>query len=254
MCISHAIAEDNIPSWQVQAEDFMQSGQIEHAVSIYEEQLQNEDFVKKSSSSYWYNLGTLYAEAKKYTNATWSLEIARMLSPEDPEIIANLSYVRRKINVTSPAEAWSGIEKFRYLAKEWMPPIILHRLTVLTLILITICLCSLPWLSSRFKYLKILTSIMLALHLLILIFHLFFYYRIPAKAVVLKNNESAVRYSPISSGKVHFHIRGGELLMLGKSKNNWIWVERGPDFGGWTKKDNLLTLPELFTDWQIGQL
>src|SRR5580658_939273 len=179
------------------------------------------------------NLANLYARAGKPGLAVLSYERAALLAPDDPDINANLAYVRASAHVSMNPR-----NRFTRLAQAMtMKPTLVAWLGVLGIALVGIGLVA-RRVASRFLWIPD-GAVLLGLALIALtVSNAMLLWPRMHEAVVLIDQTPA-RVSPAPMGDAAFVLREAESVTMTAEHEDFILIRTGGGLSGWVARANL---------------
>ena len=210
-------------------------GQYAEAVEAYEAVLQS----GLASGNLYFNLGNSYFRSGRVGRAILHYERARRFLPSDPDLAANLRFAR----------SLTGAEVCQPLLWQGLVFPLAHRVATDQLVWLTSAAYSLlfvvfavyrlwPRRPQWLRYAGWGVTVGLVVITLSLVQQLWTsdWQR---HAVVLKQEDSPVRFEPAASGTVHFAVTQGTRLRVLDVREGWWQVARCDGRRGWIEKDAL---------------
>ena len=215
-----------------QANTFYTQGQYAAAAEAYETVLQS----GLGSGNVYFNLGNAYFKAGQAGKAILNYERAQRLLPGDPDLAANLQFARSLTGVEGcRPQLWQRIvfplthtvatDRFIWLTS-----------AAYTLLFLVFCVYVL-W--PRRPQWLLFVGRGLAVLLLVMTTSLIQQIRTDdgqRQAVILRENETPVRFEPAPSGTVHFSVKQGTLVRIFDTREEWWQVARCDGRRGWIEK------------------
>jgi hypothetical protein len=185
------------------------------------------------SSDGLYNLANSYARAGKPGLAVLSYERAALLAPDDPDINANLGYVRASAHVSMKPR-----NRFARLAQAMtMKPTLVAWLGVLGIALVGIGLVA-RRVASRFLWIPD-GAVLLGLALIALtVSNAMLLWPRMHEAVVLIDQTPA-RVSPAPMGDAAFVLREAESVTITAEHEDFMLIRTDRGLSGWVARANL---------------
>jgi hypothetical protein len=192
-------------------------------------------FAQPSQPSYsadgFYNLGNSYARVDKPGLAVLSYERAALLAPDDPDINANLAYVRASAHI--PMKPRNPIARLGQAAR----PTLAAWLGVLGLALVGIGLV-VRKLTPRFLWIA-RGGILLGIALIaVTVSSAMLLWPRMHEAVVLVDQTPA-RVSPAPMADTTFVMREAESVTMTAEHEDFILIRTGSGLSGWVARANL---------------
>jgi tetratricopeptide (TPR) repeat protein len=216
-----------------QANQLYGQGKYAEAVGKYEELLR----AHTVSPATYFNLGNAFFKSGEIGRALASYRQAERMAPRDPDLRANLQFVRNQVQApTLLPGRW----------ERWLRTLTLNEWTFLAsgalwcwLLTLTLAQLRPAWRQSL-RSAKLFTGIAtVALGLCL------------GSAVLNSSNRSAIVIShqavvhngPLDESPTAFEVHDGAELNVLDAKNDWLQVSAGPRRVGWLKRTELLVLP-----------
>ena len=200
------------------------------AAAAYEQLLQSGTV----SPALYFNLGNARFKAGEIGKAILAYRQAESLAPRDPDLEANLQFVRNQIQGPSAASSRWGRALQHLTLNEW---------TLLAATPLWICLLSLTALQFRnnsrstfrnLAWLSGLAAIALGVCLVCV-------WKInSAPIAVVIANDAVVRNGPLEESPSAFTVHDGAELNVLDEKNNWLQISVGNRIG-WLKRELVAT-------------
>jgi len=208
-------------------------GKFTEAAAAYEK-LIHSGFV---SSAIYFNLGNAFYKAGEIGRAVAAYRQATQISPRDPDIRANLNFVRGQIQGPAhPTTRWH----------QWLGKLTLNEWTfvasaALWILLLLLTMIQLrPALKSALRTLTLLSGIGTAGALACLIAVISV--RSTPLAIVAVP-EASVRNGPFEEFQSLFTVSNGAELAVIDQKDDWIQVRADETKVGWIKRSQVLLAP-----------
>ena len=180
-----------------------------------------------------YNLANSYARAGQPGLAVLNYERAALLAPGDPDINANLEYVRASAHV--PTEPRTRFARIAQAAN----PTLAAWIGVLGIALVGVGLLA-SKLAPRFQWLR--AGILLGVALIALtVSNAMLLWPRMHEAVVLINQTPA-RVSPVPMGDTAFVLREAETVTMTAEHEDFILIRTRGGLSGWVARANLGTV------------
>ena len=205
----------------------------EEAIALYEKLIQS----GVSSGPLYYNLGNAYFKLGRIGKSILNDEKARRITPQDEDLLANLSYVKNLVEQAQPKEDYHLYEKafleVRDLFSESGWTLIL--LTVYTFIFVM-------WLLAIFS--KPLRKAALrgswVFVVMAIVAFIFSSSKISAteseREGIIVQNVADVRYSPSPTGAVAFQLKEGLRAQILQTDGDWCYIRLTRDKIGWVSR------------------
>ena len=183
------------------------------------------------SAAALYNLANSYARAGKPGMAVLNYERARLLAPNDPDVEANLQFVRASAHL--PAETPSTFGRVAEIAS----PFLLTWIGVAGLIIVGACLLAgrLSARHPRWRQVGILLG--LCLVSLTVCNGIALWPRLHSGVVIAA--ATAVRVSPVPMGEALFTLVEGETVVLAAEHEGFTLIRTRGGRSGWVSNANV---------------
>jgi hypothetical protein len=178
-----------------------------------------------------YNLGNSYARAGKPGMAVLNYERARLLAPNDPDIEANLLFVRTSAHLAP--EKHGTIDRVAEIAS----PLVLSWLGVAGLTIVVSCTLAGRY-SVRYGWLRrvgvLLGTCMLSLTICS---GIALWPKLHSGVVIVA--ATPVRVSPVPMGDALFTLAEGEIVKLAAEHEGYSLIRTGSGRAGWVSDANI---------------
>ena len=187
------------------------------------------------SAPLYFNLGNAYFKAGQLGQAIAAYRKAKLLSPRDPDITANLQFARNQRQ--GPSVSISTFERGlgRFSLNEWTTITALALWAWLLLLALTQLR---PALKKPLRgTILLLSGLTVTLGILLLAD-----WRLErlSQVVVVTIPQASVRHGPLEESQVAFTVNDGAELRLLDRKDDWFQVATGPNRVGWIKRDSVI--------------
>ena len=210
-------------------------GRYAAAVEAYEAVLQ----FGLASGNVYFNLGNAYFKAGQAGRAILNYERARRFLPSDPDVAANLQFVRSLTGAEMcPPRLWQRL--LFPLAHTLAPDRLVWCASAAYTLLFVIFAAYQLW-QRRSRWL-LYAGWGLAALLVVLTLSLVQQLRTSdwqRHAIVLTKGDNPVRFEPAPSGTVHFSVTQGTLVQVLDIREDWRQIARCDGRRGWIEKDAL---------------
>jgi tetratricopeptide (TPR) repeat protein len=217
-----------------QANKLYEQGKYGDAIAAYETLLGQ----KEISPALYFNLGNTCFKNGKTGQAIVYYRLAERLAPRDPDIRANLRFVRETVgsNVSSSVR-W----------QRWLNMLTLNELTLITVLAVWVWLLILAvgqwptrWGISMRPYRG--WSGMIALLLLVWLGFMT-QHRLWTMSAVVVAREADVRYGPLEEAQSVYRARDGAEFEILDQKDSWLQVQDAAKRVGWVSAKDVYVLP-----------
>lgn len=214
---------------------FYEKGEYNNAAAAYR-QLLDEGF---DAAAIRFNLGNALYQSSQFGEAIVQYRKALVLAPRDPDILANLRFVREKLGSDT------GIAP--HLWRRLLLQLTLNEWTILTVIPFWIgIVCGIlsffsPKKGGRWSA---VSRISLAVFLLAGILLLCAANeRFGKQLAIVIRKEAVVRFGPFGESQSSHNLSDGVEVYILDSKDNWRQIRDPQNQTGWLKKDQIQMLP-----------
>ena len=225
-----AAADDPAAAFDA-ANKLYEQGKFAEATSGYEKIVQ----AGSVSAGVYFNLGNARFKSGEVGRAIASYRQAEALAPRDPDVRANLQFVRGQIQgPTQPPGR----------AQRWLGILTLNQWAVFTSVFLWLWLLLLAWLqlADMRRKARGLVLVMGALALVngVGLGTRLFLDSVPT--VVVISHDAAVRTGPLEDSRAAFTVHDGAELSVLDQKDDWLQVSAGGQWLGWLQRDQVLSL------------
>ena len=192
------------------------------------------------SASIYYNLGTAYYKAGQMGRAIAAYRQAERLTPRDPNLRANLQFVRKRVNGEdkSPLPLW----------KSWTTLLTLNEGALLAAAALWIWFLLLAAREFRPAWKMPLSRSTLMAGLLTFLLWACLgvaaYVRFGEIPAIVIMKEAVVRYGPIDESQTAFTLPDGAEVTVLDTKGDWLQVREGAKRTGWLKRNQVTVMSE----------
>jgi tetratricopeptide (TPR) repeat protein len=180
-----------------------------------------------------FDLGNAYAQAGSIGRAILSYERARVLAPRDPDIAANLAYVRTRAGLPNPPAAWYRV------AAGWLGPASWTWLAAIALwVGVASILAARKWHLRRLAYAAIVALLVAATSLAAVALS----DQALGRAVVVQGKGIPVRVSPFDGAASESSLSEGEVISLLGQHGSFVHVRDGRGRTGWVQSATVQTI------------
>lgn len=227
--VSTALAAD-IPSDFDAANKLYEQGKFPEAAAAYQKLIQS----GTASPALYFNLGNAYFKSGQIGRAVAAYRSAEKLAPRDPDVRANLQFVRNQIpNPTLSPTKWQ--QAFGTLTvNEWIT--IAAVAFWLTFVLLTLGQIR-PALKRPLRNITLLgaaATVILAACLAIA------WTNASAKTAVIVAHDAIIRNGPLDESPSAFTAHDGAELRILDTKDNWLQVAAAENRIGWVKREQVV--------------
>ncbi|MBI5773945.1 MAG: tetratricopeptide repeat protein [Verrucomicrobia bacterium] len=190
----------------------------------------------KTSAAIYYNLGNALFKDNRVGQAVYYYRQAERLSPRDPELQANLAFIRRAISGGTEAETDRWQQFLRGLSLNewtWLALVPLWA----WLLLLALGQWRTQW-KAKLRGYTVTGGAMGGVTIVLLVSALNDHYRAESAVVTVK--ESVVRYGPLAESKSYFTLRDGAEVTILDTKDGWLQVLDASQRFGWLRKEQVI--------------
>jgi hypothetical protein len=221
----------NCARWAALALSLALMGSPMHAVPVQAEPAQAEPAQVGFSAAGLYNLANAYARQGKPGMAVLNYERARLLSPNDPDIDANVSYVRASSHVPAPSR--STFDRVVRIAS----PFVLSWIGVIGLAIVGVSALA-AQLSSRHRWLRRLGMLFGIAMISLTVANGIALWPILHEGVVI-SAATPVRVSPVPMGDSLFVLNEADTVKITAEHEGFWLVQTRAGRTGWVSHSNV---------------
>ena len=233
ICVGKLFAADSVTDFSA-ANELYAKGKFAEAAAIYEKIRQADG----QSASLLFNCGNAEFKAGHLGKAIAAYREAELLTPRDPELRANLAFVRTQVSGGAQNEShW----------KKWISAFTLNETAVVAAVFFWLLFGLLaarqiqPALAPKLRGVTRLAVILLVFSGAILAVHAANHFSSPV--AVVTESEAAARSGPFDDAQTAFTTHdGAELHVLGRH-DDWVQVTDDTGKVGWLSKKQAEVLP-----------
>jgi hypothetical protein len=184
----------------------------------------------------YFNLGNARFKSGEVGRAIASYRQAEALAPRDPDVRANLQFVRGQIQ--GPTQPPDRIRR-------WLRSLTLNEWTLFASVAVWLWLLLLAWRQWQPALKRALRGLVLTTGAATLIVGLCLGMRLfldSVPTVVVISHDAAVRTGPLEDSRTAFTVHDGAELSVLDQKDDWLQVNAGGQWLGWLKRDQVLSL------------
>ncbi|MEM9227313.1 MAG: tetratricopeptide repeat protein [Verrucomicrobiota bacterium] len=205
------------------------SGDYSAALAEYEALMQ-----QGQSTALLYNLGNAYAQLGQPGQAILAYERALVLAPENPDILANLSYVREGAQAEPPGRSWNESAAQTLSLSTWTLFTVVGFWAGLGLFI----------LAPLYRWRSPWRSLLLGLSVLAVgagLLGLLGYHQLSKEGVVLQA-DAPLKLAPTQNSPASTFLQAGTTADLKRQKGNYAYVETQAGEQGWLSLDDYATV------------
>ena len=181
-----------------------------------------------------YNLANAYARQGKPGMAVLNYERASLLSPNDPDIDANLNYVRASSHLPAPSR--SAFERMVRVAS----PFVLSWIGVMGLVIVGVSALA-AQLASRHRWVHRLGMLLGICMLSLTVANGIALWPMLHEGVVI-SGAAAVRVSPVPMGDSLFVLPEAETVKIAAEHEGFLLIQTGAGRTGWVSRPNIASV------------
>jgi tetratricopeptide (TPR) repeat protein len=215
-----------------QANKCYEQGKYADAVSLYEKMLKQGN----ASAAVYFNRGNAYFKMGQLGHAIASYRQAEQLAPRDPELRANLQFVRKQAQggASHSSERWRTYLNWLTL-NEWT------WATVIAFWILFLLLAGMQWkpeLRARLRNPTIFAATAFVLFGICLAISLNEDYF--TKSAIVVASEVDVHNGPLDESQASYKVKDGAELTILDQKDGWYQVSDPSQRVGWVRQDQVL--------------
>lgn len=213
------------------------AGNYDAAARSYEKILTNEG----PDAAVYYNLGNSYQQLKNYGPAMLAYERARLLTPRDPDLLANLAAARKAVTVFEEPGKYPRLESaMNYLSRnEWSWLVAGGALVLGGIVFLRGVV---PWPSRGLRQLSVGISVFAGIVIALGTVSLYQRRGESSRGMILTEN-STIRISPFEKADSLGTSGPGHLVRLGERSGDFYYVEvLGNNLKGWLASKDLAAI------------
>jgi hypothetical protein len=186
------------------------------------------------SAARLYNLGNFYARQGKWGMAVLNYERAGLLSPNDPDIDANLNYVRASAHVPAPIRS-----RFDRLARS-VSPFAASWIGVVGLMILGVCMV-VAQLSSRYRWMRRMGALFGVAMICLTVCNGIALWPTLHEGIVI-NGAAPARVSPVPMGDSLFTLPEAQSVKIAAEHEEFLLVETAAGRTGWVSRANVASV------------
>jgi tetratricopeptide (TPR) repeat protein len=210
-------------------------GRFSDAASAYEKLVQG----GAQAPTIYFNLGNARFKAGEAGKAIAAYRQAEQLAPRDPDLRANLQFIRNQIQ--GPTLQSSRVQ-------QWFSKLTVNEWTILTAVVFWIFLLLLiaVQLQPRWRSSLRFAVLLSGAATMILVACLFTFLALRSDIIAaVTSHEAIVRNGPLDESPAAFTVHDGAELKVLDTKDGWLQVGVDDRRVGWVKREQVLILPHL---------
>ena len=216
-----------------QANKLYEQGKYSEAAAAYGQLVQS----GHASATIYFNLGNACFKAGQPGRAIAAYRHAERLVPRDPDVQANLNFVRKRINESAPPSNWRQRLLSRLTLNEWT--VLASASLWIWFILLAARELRSEW-RKRFRIAVVTAAI--ATCALTLCSGLAWFDQLTTRSAVIIVPEAVVRYGPLEESQSAFQLRDGAEVIVLDEKGDWLEVRDSARREGWLRRGQVTLL------------
>jgi tetratricopeptide (TPR) repeat protein len=227
------LADDAVPTFEA-ANKLYEQGKYADAITNYQKLLEE----RQVSAAVYFNLGNACFKSGQTGQAIVYYRLAQRLAPRDPDIRANLRFVRETVGgAPAPGGRW----------QRWLNLLTLNELTLVTAAVLWVWLLVLAageWQRQWLPALRVYRRWGAVLVVLLLAWlGIVADKRLGISSAVVIAKEASVRYGPLEEAQSFYRARDGAEFEILDRKDGWLQVQDASKRVGWMQAKDVLVLP-----------
>jgi len=207
-----------------------EQGKFADAAAAYQKIIQSGSV----SSAVYFNLGNAYFKSGQLGRAIGALREAENLTPRDPDVRANLQFVRARVQgPTGSAASW----------QRWLSGLTLNEWAVVTAVIVWLWLGLLILIQFRPVLKQSVRGLLWCGAVVILLFGGCTYAAWSGestKTAVIIAPDAVVHNGPLDEAPAAATVHDGAELTVLDTKNDWLQVQVDAKRVGWVKKEQVI--------------
>jgi len=212
------------------ANKLYEQGKFSEAASAYEKLVESGSV----STPLYFNLGNAYFKSGQLGRALAAYHRAEQLSPRDPDVRANLQFVRGQVQ--GPTLAPTSLQR-------WLASFTVNEWATLTAVLFWLVLASLVVIQFRpdwkqplrnFLWLGAVATLMVGTCLVAA------WLNRSASAAIVVSHDAVIHNGPLDEAPGNITIHDGAEVTVLDTKNDWLQVRLDSNRTGWLKRDQVV--------------
>ncbi len=199
---------------------------LDEAIMLYEECLNI-----SQSAALHYNLGNAWYKSGKTGNAILHYEKSLALQPGNPDVQANLKFVRENSDLTSPEYHWITRIAIALSLSTWCWICTVSFWAMIALYLLP----RLYGVSSTVTRMLMATGAIFSLISILALYG----YQNKNKEVVILNNDTTLRVAPTEISPSTAYVQAGELAIMERAHQNFLFLSTPQGKSGWVLLDEI---------------
>ena len=227
-----------------QANKLYEQGKYAEAAVAYDRLIQ----AGHTSPTIYFNLGNACFKAGHPGRAIAAYRQAESLAPRDPDVQANLNFVRKTINETAPPGTWR---------QHWLGRLTLNEWTLLASASLWVWLIFLAARELRVEWRKRFrisaVTVGLVAGALAICLGLAWFDRSSTRSAIIIVPEVVVRYGPLEESQSAFQLRDGTEVSVLDEKDDWLQVRDSARREGWLRRSQVVLLTASYSPTAAGR-
>jgi hypothetical protein len=181
-----------------------------------------------------YNLGNSYARQGKWGMAVLNYQRASLLSPNDPDIDANLNYALAAAHLPAPPRS-----QFDRLARS-VTPFAASWIGVIGLVVVSVCMIG-GRASSRHRWMRRAGALLGAAMICLTVCNGIALWPTLHEGIVI-NGAASVRVSPVPMGDSLFTLAEAQNVKIAAEHEEFLLIETAAGRTGWVSRANVASV------------
>ncbi len=212
------------------ANKLYEQGKFSDAASAYEKMIQSGGV----SPAVYFNLGNAYFKSGQLGRAIGALREAENLTPRDPDVRANLQFIRGRVQgPTGSSASW----------QQWLATLSVNEWAVLTAVIVWIWLGVLVMIQFRPKWKQSVRAFLWGGAAGILVCGGCTYAAWSSestKTAIVIATDAVIHNGPLDEAPKAVTVHDGAELTVLDTKNDWLQVRVDNQHAGWVKKEQVI--------------
>lgn len=212
------------------ANKLYEQGKFSDAASAYEKLVKSGSV----SSALYFNLGNAYFKSGQLGHALAAYHQAEQLSPRDPEVRANIQFVRGQVQ--GPTLSPSGLQR-------WLASLSINEWATLTAALFWLSLGLLAVTQFRTAWKQPLRNFLLLSAVATLVVGACLaaaYMNGSTPAAIVVSHDALIHNGPLDEAPGNLTIHDGAEVSVLDAKSDWLQVRVDANRVGWVKRDQVV--------------
>lgn len=215
------------------ANKLYEEGKFSEAASAYGKLIQ----AGTVSSALYFNLGNAYFKSGQLGRAVAAYRDAERIAPRDPEVRANLQFVRGQVQ---------GPTLSRTALQRWLASLTINEWAILTVVIFWVWLSLLVAIQFRRDWKEPLRGLLLASGLATLAAFICLWAAwtsSSAPGAIVVAHDVVIHNGPLDEAPGGITIHDGAEANVVDTKNDWLQIHLDGNREGWVKRDQVVLTP-----------